>query len=77
MKKFSKIQFKSWFINKMESWELASSVNAAYVYEVTQESEKAVKLHVYDPNKVLSKGFEKWYPKSVIENIDEVLGGNE
>ena len=75
MKKFSGVKFKSWFtMNKMESWELASSVNAAYKFEVVQESEKAVKLHVFDPNRKLSNGWSKWYPKSVIENLEYVLG---
>ena len=75
MKKFSGVKFKSWFtMNKMESWELASLVNAAYKFEVVQESEKAVKLHVFDPNRKLSQGWTKWYPKSLIENLEYVLG---
>ena len=75
MKKFSGVKFKSWFtMNKMESWELASLVNASYKFEVVQESEKAVKLHVFDPNRKLSQGWTKWYPKSLIENLEYVLG---
>lgn len=75
MKKFSQVKFKSWYtMHKAESWEVASMVNAAYQFEVVQESEKAVKLHVFDPNRKLSQGWSKWYPKSIIENLDFVLG---
>ena len=37
-KKFCEVKFKSWIINKLESWVIASSVNTAYRFEVVKET---------------------------------------
>lgn len=72
-KKFCEVKFKSWIIEKLESWVVAASVNTAYRFEVLKETEKAVQLHIFNPNNKLNNGFDKWLPKSSIENLGWVL----
>ena len=70
MKKLFDIELAGWFLNKQSDAFIAASVNAAYVYEVTKETEKAIQISIA----VLPRGeWKMWMPKSVILNLDEVL----
>ena len=72
-KKFCEVIFRSWIVNKLEPWIVAASVNTAYEFEFVKETEKAVQLHIFNPKDKLNNGFNKWLPKSSIENLGWVL----
>jgi hypothetical protein len=40
---------------------------------VVKETEKAAQLHIFNSNDKLNHGFDKWFPKSCIENLGWVL----
>jgi len=74
MKKLFDIELAGWFLNKQSDAFIAASVNAAYVYEVTKETEKAIQISITKKDAVLPRGeWKMWMPKSVILNLNEVL----
>lgn len=74
MKKLFDIELVGWFLMKQSSAFMAASVNSAYVYEVINETEKAIQISITKKDAVLPRGeWKMWLPKSVIKNLDEVL----
>lgn len=74
MKKMCKVMIKEWFLNKEfeNSCEIKYNKNLYFTLEC--ESTKAVELKIFKPAYPEYPTFFKWIPKSVIENIDYVLG---
>lgn len=73
MKRFCDVSFESWFVNKMESWEISSLANAEFVYTIEKQTEKAICFRVQRKNDVFDKHFNVWAPKSAVRNLEEVL----
>ena len=66
MKKLTTVNFEHWFVMKMKPWEVAAACNAAYMYEIEKETEKAICFRIFNPDVKLKKGFTMWAPKSAI-----------
>lgn len=74
MKKMSKVMIKEWFLNKEFDHPYEIKYNKNLYFTVERESTKAVELKIFKPDYPEYLTFFKWIPKSVIENIDYVLG---
>lgn len=72
MKKMINLNVKQWFALKNFDRELTDNPNTYFTIE--SETEKAVELKIFKPEYPNYPAFKKWIPKSIIENLDWVLG---
>lgn len=73
MKQFSTLKIKTWWADKNLPHYYSMAINPDFQFEIVNESEKAIQIEVSRKSQPLYCPWKKWMPKSVIQNLEEVL----